>query len=359
MGELVDINAFKNAVPAKAFAGDDVNANRLSDGIGGGYGVIGYKGGKQWTLRYRGETHVLLDHTNQPARSLEDIVIVGSAPSKSKSYYPAYVEGSAERPICASMDGLRPDPEYQPPQAQACAICVRNAFKIMENGRKGKECADYKRLAVILSPAMTMRTFGEPMLEPVFLRVPAASLQALSRMGDDMAGRGFAFYMHYTRVEFDLSQAYPKMVFVATRPLPDEDAGFIQEARALPITQRIVEGGVSGDMRVVGQNMENPPPPPPISFSAARTQLQQVQHQPQQEVLPPLRTVTAPVTPAPAAPMGFAAAKAAMTSGDPVGPPAPQMDIVANDLGDPSESDAEMDARIAQAMSRVGLAPTQ
>lgn len=361
MGDLVNVDAFRDAKPAAAFANMDPMQDRLSDGIGGGYGVIGYKGGKAWTLKYRGETHMLLNEKREPARVLT-MVILGSAPHKSKSYFPNYVEGSTDRPICAALDGLKPDPDVQTPQAQACVLCPHNAFKVLENGRKGKECNDYKRLAVLLAPALTASVMGEPLLEPVFLRVPAASLQALGLMGDDMARRGFPYPSYYATVEFDVTQAYPKMVFKAVHKVSEEDAIFIKELLNDPLTKRIVEGGFGDAPRQIAA-------PEPVqqvtSFTAARTAPQPAPNAAApstvvMEIIPPQKPV-APVATV-VSMGGFAAAKAAKAAAE-AAPAAPvtgpvtgtATSAVTNDLGEPSETDAEMDARIAQEMNRLNL----
>ena len=72
------------------------------------------------------------------------------------------------------------------------------------NGRRGKECTDYKRLAVALMPNATRPMFGEPLMEPVFLRVPPASLNALALLEQKMGkkGLGYHYSAYLTRISF-------------------------------------------------------------------------------------------------------------------------------------------------------------
>lgn len=239
--DMVNLEAFKDG-PSKAFAALDPTEDNLADGIGSSYGVIGYKG-KVWSLRYRGEKHTFVRPDDGTPASYIDVVVLQQAKMKSKSYYEAYdPSGTSEgaRPICASLDGVLPDSDVQLKQSESCALCPRNEWKIQPNGKKGRECQDYKRLAVLLMPIQTKALLGEPLMEPVFLRVPPASLTNLALVGEQMAGQGYHYSTYIMRITFDPVEAHPKMIFRALQKLTDAEAPVVIPLREDPQSMRII-----------------------------------------------------------------------------------------------------------------------
>lgn len=237
---MINADAFQTK-PNAAFA--HLDPETLSEGVGGGYGILGYKG-KNWSLRHRGNTYLFTDKDSKgqsyPLPSI-DVVILRQGKGKAKSYYEGYDgEGSAgKRPLCASIDGIRPDAGVQSPQSEACAICPRNVLKTDARGRKSRECTDYKRLAVAVLPSLTNALLGSPLLEAVFLRVPPASLNPLSSFGDGMNAMGHHFTSFITRVSFDPTVPYPKFAFKAVAPLNREESAVALELRDSAIAKRI------------------------------------------------------------------------------------------------------------------------
>jgi len=237
----MNVDAFKDVAPAGAFAVLNPQAESLSDGIGTGYGVVTYKG-KVWRLRHRGETYTFTRPDDGTPAPFLDVIILRSPNYKSKSYYPAgsYAEGNdGERPTCAALDGVTPDLDIPAPQANACAICPRNEFKLNSEGRKTRECADYKRLAVLIIPSVTMRAMGAALMEPVFLRIPPASLNDLATLGDAMAQKGFHYSSFVTRIGFNPDKPHPQMIFKALQPLKDSEGPIVLPMREDGLSYRI------------------------------------------------------------------------------------------------------------------------
>lgn len=172
--DLIDMSAFQGAQPAAEFAGVAANES-LADGIGQSYGILSYKG-KVWSLRHRGETNMFLRKEDNSPMNYIDVVILRQSPNKSKSFYapgsydPTNPNTSA--PLCASLDGIKPDADVTQKQSESCALCPHNQFKVGQDGRKRRDCSDFKRLSVFLLPSSSMLAVGEVMLEPIFLRVP-------------------------------------------------------------------------------------------------------------------------------------------------------------------------------------------
>lgn len=253
--DLMNISAFKGVAPAAAFAGLDPNAESLADGIGSSYGIIGYKG-KVWTLRLRGESHIFTRPDDGTPAAFLDVIVLRQLSNKSKSYYPkdTYQDGQiGTRPVCAALDGVAPDSDILTPQSNACATCERNVFKVSPDGRKTRECSDYKRLAVLVLPSMTRQILGAPLMEPVFLRVPAASLNDLALLGEGMAAQGFHFSTYITRIGFNPEKPHPQMTFRALQPLADREAAMVLPLRSDPTAIRITGENDIGKPRPVAQ----------------------------------------------------------------------------------------------------------
>lgn len=243
--DLMNISAFKGLAPAQAFQVLDPQSESLADGIGSSYGIIGYKG-KNWTLRLRGETYDFKRPDDGTPAPFLDVIVLRQLPNKSKSYYPAntYADGAiGTRPVCSALDGLTPDADILTPQSNACAICPRNVFKISPDGRKTRECSDYKRLAVLILPSLTKALLGAPLMEPVFLRVPAASLNELALLGEGMAAQGFHFSSYITRIGFKPDKPHPQMTFRALQGLTDREAPVVLPLRDDPTSLRITGEG--------------------------------------------------------------------------------------------------------------------
>lgn len=254
--DLMNISAFKGVVPAAAFKVLDPNAESLSDGIGGSYGIVGYKG-KNWSLRLRGETYHFVRPDDGSPLAFLDVIVLRQLNTKSKSYYPkdSYQDGQmGVRPICAALDGVTPDSDIATPQSTACATCPRNVFKLTPDGKKTRECSDYKRLAVLILPSLTKQLLGAPLMEPVFLRVPAASLNDLALLGDGMAGQGFHFSSYITRIGFNPEKAHPQMTFRALQPLTDREGPLVLPMREDPTSLRITGENEIGSARTSGRS---------------------------------------------------------------------------------------------------------
>lgn len=244
MGQDLQLPDWTNTPADPAFA--PLKGQSLSEGIGTSYPVVFYRG-KTWSFRFRGDRKDFVRPDDGTAAGYLDVIILGAAAHKSKSYYKKWdpaKSNEGERPICASIDGITPDLDVMQKQSDSCAICPRNVWKTNEEGRKTRECADFKRIAVLVLPSQTAPlNNGEPVLEPAFLRVPAASLQALAIMGDNMESRGHHFSTYVTRITFDPQEAHPRMIFKPQHKLTANEAPAILKMCADPQVERIVNGG--------------------------------------------------------------------------------------------------------------------
>lgn len=232
-----------NIIPAdfgrasSKFAGVAI-PNEAAAGIEGGYAIMKYKG-KVWSVEFRGEHKpIMRPDGDGPANSVE-VVIVSSSAVKSKIYYPNYVDGSSERPVCYSANGMTPDARADRPQATSCAICQWNkpGSKVDETGQaRGKACRDNKRVAIVPLADMRNELYGGPML----LRIPAASLNDFAQFTRKLEQLGLPYCAVAVKISFDVNESYPKFVFQGIRTLTDEEADVVLELRDDPQTKRIV-----------------------------------------------------------------------------------------------------------------------
>lgn len=263
--DLMNVSAFKGLAPAPAFAQAlDPHSESLADGIGSSYGIVGYKG-KNWSLRLRGETYNFVRADDGTPAPFLDVIVLRSPAYKSKSYYPpgTFQDGAlGTRPTCASLNGETPDADIAEPQSNACATCPRNVFKVNAEGRKTRDCSDYKRLAVLIVPSQTKQLLGAALMEPVFLRVPAASLNDLALLGEAMAQQGFHYSSFITRIGFNPEKPHPQMTFRALQPLTDKEAPLVLPMRDDATSIRITGEGETGKVRaaIAGPTTGGVPP---------------------------------------------------------------------------------------------------
>ena len=221
MSNLIPFDSAKlPASIAKAFS---ISFDDFSTGQKGGFPVISIKG-KVFHIK-RGDEKTLVtkpDSDGEPAAGLE-VIVLKTHPGVAKTYYSkGFSEGSVEKPDCYSNDGTAPAADAQSPQAKKCAACPHNQWgsKITEDGKKGKSCADVKRLAV--APAGQIN-------DPMLLRVPAASLKTWDQYVDLLKKRGVPPPAVVTKVGFDYTVAHPALTF---KPI-----GFIDEAMAVEVKE--------------------------------------------------------------------------------------------------------------------------
>lgn len=219
-----------------------------SEGVEGGYGIIKYAG-KVWSLQIKGENKPFLRQDDGTPRGAIDVVFTRTATNKAKTYYKSFVEGSKEKPICSSNDGIKPDANVIDKQSVACAICPHNVFgsRVTDDGKQAKACSDHKRAAVVLDPQLALEALGYPLSEPVLMRIPAASLQDFSNFGDTMHQQGFPLPSFVTRISFDITKTYPKLKFEAIRRLSDEEGVVAMQLRNGNNALRIIADSAPGE----------------------------------------------------------------------------------------------------------------
>ena len=225
MSNLIPFDSAPSTKLTVAIPKDQFNDEDMLTGMSRGFPVISIEG-KNWSIK-RGDTKEIIRRPNvdgelEPARSIEVVILRANKGTAKVFYAKKYTQGSVEKPDCYSNDGVAPAADAVNAQAKKCAACPHNQWgsKITEDGKKGKSCADVKRLAV--APAGQIN-------DPMLLRVPAASLKTWDQYVDLLKKRGVPPPAVLTKVGFDYTVAHPALTF---KPI-----GFIDEAMAVEVKE--------------------------------------------------------------------------------------------------------------------------
>lgn len=223
------------------FKGLDVLATskEMTGGTTSGLPVISYRG-KVWRVKKSGEEQAYLDQNGDPVPSIE-VVLVKSVPHMSKIFYEKkYSDGDSGPPRCWSSNGKTPDAEVENAISPTCAACPNNVWgsRTSDAGKKGRLCADSRRVAVVM--AHEMEENGAE-AEPLLLRIPAASLNPLKDYIEKvLQPKGVPFCALVTRIGFDSEQAHPQLTFRGARFLTDEEAQAVMKLRESDSVNRIL-----------------------------------------------------------------------------------------------------------------------
>lgn len=209
------------------------NAALMSGVSAGGFPVLSIKGKVFHITRDGTRTLVTKPGEDDPAASLEVVLVAANANPSRVYYAKGYEEGSTEKPTCYSNDGKGPATDAASPQAKSCAACPHAQYgsKVSESGVKGWACSNSRRLAI--APVGQLN-------DPMLLRVPGASLKALAQYAVELDGHGYQFDEVVTKVGFDYSVAHPALTFKAIGILPPEAVSGIREVAASLTVQQII-----------------------------------------------------------------------------------------------------------------------
>ena len=229
---IIPFDSGKISQSITSMFGDTAN-DLVGNSASGGFPVISIKGKVFHIQRGDERTMVTKPGEDDPAASIE-VVIVRANPDRSKVFYATgYQEGETAKPTCYSNNGTAPEADAQEPQSKKCAVCAHNQWgsRITDNGGKGKACSDSRRLAIA--------TLDAP-ADPMLLRVPAASMKALEEFGKQLAARGVPAQAVVTRIGFDYSVAHPALTF--------KPVGLIGDANLLGEIKAVGQGEIASQI---------------------------------------------------------------------------------------------------------------
>lgn len=212
---------------------EDLNSDLATASTG--FPVISIKG-KVFTIVRGGERTTMMNPKDpDSAANAIEVVLIKANKGLSKVFYAKGYDEKAEnqKPDCFSNEGTKPDASVDKPQSKTCATCVHNQWgsKIGENGGKGKACQDSKRMA-IAAPGLIN--------DPYLIRVPPASIKALSEYGTGLAKRGVPYSAVVTKVGFVVDEATPKLTFKAVGLLTEDMYKEVQAAMDSEVVHSIL-----------------------------------------------------------------------------------------------------------------------
>jgi len=200
--------------------------------------------GKVWRAIVNGDEHVQTNADGDPLSTIK-VVILTVNKDRSRAYYEGeFKEGENRAPSCWSANGQTPDKEVAEPVSGGCADCPMAAkgSRISANGRPGVACTSFKNLVVI--PVTDLRF---PALR---LRLPQTSIwdkntegqewMAYDQYVDSLRAKAIPnLAVVVTKIKFDPSMAYPKLVFAPDFTHDDKTKAFLTKEEFLIVKDRI------------------------------------------------------------------------------------------------------------------------
>lgn len=223
--------------------------------------------GKVWRAIVDGDEKVVMNDDGDPKSTIH-VVILNQNPSRSRSYYEGqYKEGENRMPTCYSADGITPDAEIEKPCSSTCASCPMAAkgSRVNADGSAGVACATFKNLVVI--PAEDLN------FPAMRLRLPQTSIWDKETEGEDWMA--FEQYLNklraaslpnsaliVTKIKFDTSKAYPKLLFAPDTTHDPKLKSLLTEAEFKIVSKRMAEdhGVLLGTKRADGSTPALPKP---------------------------------------------------------------------------------------------------
>jgi len=283
MGTEIDIFGNKARMPAKLRERfeDRTNLDDIQTAPS-----LSYEG-KVWAITIEGEKQRLVkvdeDGDEAPISTMR-VVILDFNKRRGRAYYEgSYDPDRPGSPLCWSDDGILPHPsvpeatkdEITSHKCENCPMAVKGS-RVSDNGKEVTACSQHRMLAV-----MPANWLGKENAKP--LRMKIAVTSDYDKQSPELeAKHWFAFqqYRKYlqnnqvnftgmvvTKMKFDPTVAYPKIVFSPDRWVePDDEADFIENVLDSGEVEKVLAGytpeGPDGkDREQVKEKEEKKQPP--------------------------------------------------------------------------------------------------
>jgi hypothetical protein len=170
-----------------------------------------------------------------------NLVVLDQNKGRSRAFYGDYEKGANKPPICASMDGVKPDAWIKEPVCTTCAACPNavKGSKMTDNGKATTLCQPNKRVAVVPSgkliethPPLLMKLAQTSVWDKDNKANEADGWYAWDQYVDMLRSRGAKHTAQVeTMVRFD-STEYPKLLFKASRWLDEGEWAAVTRVHA-------------------------------------------------------------------------------------------------------------------------------
>lgn len=206
--------------------------------------------GKTWTISLNGERKPLMRKNaegDEEPLAVMRVIVLDYAARRGRAFYEgAYDPAKPMMPVCWSDDGIAPSSYVKAKKADACAKCPLSVkgSKVTEQGKAVTACGEHRMIVVI--PA------GRLDFEP--LRMKLAITSDYDGQSPDMEAQGWFGFKNYTdmlrtkqvkhtamlvtKMRFDPSVAYPKVLFSADKWL---DAEALAQIPAIVKDERVAK----------------------------------------------------------------------------------------------------------------------
>jgi len=217
---------------------ENLNGDLIST-VNTGFPVVSIKG-KIFAIVRGGERTTMMNpkDPDSPATAIEVVLLKGNKGVSKVYYAKGYQEGTEDqKPDCYSNEGVKPEDNSKNPQSKQCSTCAHNQWgsKIGDNGGKGKACQDSKRLAIAAAGLIN---------DPYLLRVPPASIKALSEYAAALQKRNLHYSQVVTKIAFEAEAATPKLTFKAMGYLPESAYNEVKAVVDTEVVASILGTGV-------------------------------------------------------------------------------------------------------------------
>lgn len=214
--------------------------------------------GKVWTTNVNGEATKItkiVDGDEIPV-SVMNVVILDYAKNRGRTYYPgAYDPAKTAKPTCWSDDGKTPHASVETPQAKTCATCEwsKKGSKVTDNNKSVTACSQHRMIALLPANALDFTP----------LRMKIAMTSDWDQQSPDLEAKGWrAFQNHIdylktqgytntaafvTKMKFDPNEAFPKIIFTASRFLTPEEKEAVLPVALSDEVKKLLTGAYSPD----------------------------------------------------------------------------------------------------------------
>ena len=316
--------------------------------------------GKAWRIVLDDQETLVTDKAGDPVASVS-VIILDQIKKNSRVFYEGqYVAGENKAPNCSSVDGIKPDASIENPVAATCAACPHavKGSKITPQGKATTLCSTVKRVAVIPSSKLDFTA--------LLLRLAPTS--NWDKTTENAEWKAWAQYMDYlraqgvtntvqvvTKIKFDATAEYPKLLFKADRWTTQEELAVLSQRWKSDEVKNLLLGS-QADATETDDGIDTPATPAPAPAVA------QPAPAPAPAAAPaPTRTRAArpAAQPAPAPAAAPAPAPAAVVQdaddGDTWGEPAPAAAAQPAPAAQPAAAPAAVAAAAAPATANAGL----
>lgn len=235
--------------------------------------------GKVWTVSVNGDKTRLMkrdaDGDEAPVATMRVVVLDFNSRRGRALYEGAYDPAKVSAPVCWSDDGVAPDKSIEAPKCGTCKDCPMavKGSKVTEQGKATTACSQHRMIAVVPANDLSFTP----------LRMKIAITSDWDGQSPDLQAQGWYAFSNYTdflkskgvqhtaalvtKMKFDPSVAYPKVIFSPDRWLEQDELAKVKPLVQAEETKALLGGtwtpaGADGVQKATATTTEAPKPTP-------------------------------------------------------------------------------------------------